>query len=69
LAFLASFEKVPDEQRIPQRRLWTRVTVDPYAWNAAGLRGWRKAGFVDIETHGADDEHVAPWVLMEFSRR
>jgi aminoglycoside 6'-N-acetyltransferase len=50
-------------------RGWTRVTVDPYAWNAAGLRGWRKAGFVDIETHGADDEHVAPWVLMEFSRR
>ena len=48
-----------------------RGRVTPFVVEAegAGLRGWRKAGLVDIETHGAHDEHVAPWVLMEFSRR
>ena len=44
-----------------------RERVTPFVVEAE--REPRKAGFVDIETHGADDEHVAPWVLMEFSRR
>jgi aminoglycoside 6'-N-acetyltransferase len=49
-----------------EERGWRRVTVDPYAWNEAALRGWRKAGFVEVATHGADAEHGSPWVLMEF---
>lgn len=64
----------PDAARAMARHLldergWTRVTVDPYTWNEAALHGWRKAGFVEVATHGADDEHRAPWVLMEFSRQ
>jgi aminoglycoside 6'-N-acetyltransferase len=47
-------------------RGWTRVTVDPYAWNDMALRGWRNAGFVEVSRHEVDDEHSAPWVLMEF---
>jgi aminoglycoside 6'-N-acetyltransferase len=47
-------------------RGWTRVTVDPYAWNDVALRGWRNAGFVEVSRHELDDEHLAPWVLMEF---
>ena len=31
---------------------WTRVTVDPYAWNEPAIRAWRRAGFVDVETRG-----------------
>jgi aminoglycoside 6'-N-acetyltransferase len=45
---------------------WTRVTVDPYAWNEAAIRAWRRAGFVELERRGADDEHTSAWVLMEF---
>jgi aminoglycoside 6'-N-acetyltransferase len=45
-----------------------RVTVDPYTWNEQALRGWRKAGFVAVSEHPADDEHTAAWVLMEFRR-
>lgn len=45
---------------------WTRVTVDPYAWNGRAIRGWQKAGFVEVEDHDADEEHVTPWLLMEF---
>jgi aminoglycoside 6'-N-acetyltransferase len=45
---------------------WTRVTVDPYAWNEPAIRAWRRAGFVDVETRPADDEHTSSWLLMEF---
>jgi hypothetical protein len=27
---------------------WQYVTVDPYAWNEQALRGWAKAGFVEV---------------------
>jgi aminoglycoside 6'-N-acetyltransferase len=47
-------------------RGWTRVTVDPYAWNERAIRAWRKAGFVDVEKRLADDEHSAPWLLLEW---
>jgi aminoglycoside 6'-N-acetyltransferase len=45
---------------------WTRVTVDPYTWNEQAVRAWRKAGFVDVEERGPDDDHTAHWLLMEF---
>jgi aminoglycoside 6'-N-acetyltransferase len=61
----------PDAARAAARHLlddcgWTRVTVDPYRWNAAAVRAWERAGFVAVSEHDADDEHTAPWVLMEF---
>ena len=61
----------PDAARAMARHLieergWTRVIVDPYRWNEIAIRGWWNAGFVDVSTHEADDEHTAPWVLMEF---
>lgn len=43
-----------------------RVTVDPYAWNESAVRAWERAGFVEVSHHEADDEHTAPWILMEF---
>jgi aminoglycoside 6'-N-acetyltransferase len=43
-----------------------RITVDPYAWNAAAVRAWQRAGFVQISRHDADEEHTAPWILLEF---
>jgi aminoglycoside 6'-N-acetyltransferase len=43
-----------------------RVTVDPYAWNDGAVRGWERAGFVEVSRHEADDEHTAAWILMEF---
>jgi aminoglycoside 6'-N-acetyltransferase len=60
----------PDAARAMARHLldecgWERVTVDPYVWNEHALHAWRKAGFVAVSRHGADDEHTAPWVLME----
>ena len=48
---------------------WKSVTVDPYAWNERAVRGWEKAGFVEVSRHGADDEHRAEWVLMRFDPR
>ena len=27
---------------------------------------WERAGFVEISRHAADEEHTAPWILMEF---
>jgi aminoglycoside 6'-N-acetyltransferase len=45
---------------------WQHVTVDPYAWNEQGLRGWRNAGFVEVSRHPADGEHTHDWVLMRF---
>jgi aminoglycoside 6'-N-acetyltransferase len=61
----------PDAARAMARHLieergWGRVTVDPYRWNEIAIKGWRKAGFVEVSSHEADDEHAAPWVLMEF---
>ena len=49
-------------------RRWERVTVGPYTWNERAVRAWRKAGFVAVSQHGADEEHSAPWVLMERRR-
>jgi len=46
---------------------WTEVTVDPYEWNERAIRGWEKAGFVEVSRgHPPDDDHNAPWVLMRF---
>jgi aminoglycoside 6'-N-acetyltransferase len=45
---------------------WERVTVDPYTWNEPAIRAWRRAGFVDVETRPADDEHASPFLVMEF---
>jgi aminoglycoside 6'-N-acetyltransferase len=42
------------------------VTVDPYAWNEGAVRAWQRAGFVEISRHAADEEHTAPWILLEF---
>jgi aminoglycoside 6'-N-acetyltransferase len=50
------------------QRGWNRVTVDPYTWNDQAVRAWRKAGFVDVEEREPDEEHTAPWLLMEFRR-
>ena len=46
-------------------RGWGRVTVDPYRWNDGAVRAWERAGFVAVSEHDADDDHTAPWVLME----
>jgi aminoglycoside 6'-N-acetyltransferase len=43
-----------------------RAIVDPYLWNEAAIRGWRRAGFRDIEEHEPDANHTARWLLMEF---
>jgi aminoglycoside 6'-N-acetyltransferase len=43
-----------------------RVTVDPYAWNDGAVRAWERAGFAEVSRHEADEEHTAPWILMEF---
>jgi aminoglycoside 6'-N-acetyltransferase len=61
----------PDAARAMARHLvdergWTRVTVDPYAWNDRAVRAWERAGFAEISRHPADDGHPAPWILMEF---
>jgi aminoglycoside 6'-N-acetyltransferase len=47
---------------------WANVTVDPYAWNERAVRGWAKAGFVEVSRHPPDDEHSHEWVLMKFAR-
>ncbi|HLY94352.1 MAG TPA: GNAT family N-acetyltransferase [Gaiellaceae bacterium] len=61
----------PDIARATARHLldeegWTRVIVDPYRWNESAVRAWERAGFVAVSEHEPDDEHVHPWVLMEF---
>src|SRR5262249_30549815 len=48
-------------------RSWSRVTVDPYAWNDGAFRAWQRAGFVEVSRHEPDDEHAAAWILMEFA--
>jgi aminoglycoside 6'-N-acetyltransferase len=62
----------PDAGRAVARHLrdvrgWTSVTVDPYLWNEAGVRAWRRAGFRDVGEREPDDEHTARWLLMAFA--
>ncbi len=61
---------MPDAARALAQSLlaagWVHVTVDPYAWNEPAIRGWAKAGFVEVSRHAADDEHPDEWVLMRF---
>ena len=62
----------PDAARTLARHLrdergWRRVTVDPYLWNEAAVRAWRRAGFRDVDEHEPDEEHTARWLLMEFA--
>jgi hypothetical protein len=46
---------------------WAEVTVDPYEWNERAVRGWAKAGFVEVSRgHPPDEHHTAPWVLMRW---
>jgi len=47
-------------------RGWRRVTVDPYLWNDAAIRAWRRAGFRDVGEREPDEEHGDRWLLMEF---
>ncbi len=47
-------------------RGWSRITVDPYLWNEVARRGWRRAGFRDVEEREPDSDHTARWLLMEF---
>jgi aminoglycoside 6'-N-acetyltransferase len=61
---------MPDAARALAKALlaagWDSVTVDPSASNEQALRGWAKAGFVEISRHEADEEHRKDWVLMRF---
>ena len=59
------YEKLK-EKGMSDERGRERVTVDPYAWNEGAVRAWGRAGFVEISRHEADEEHTAPWILMEF---
>ncbi len=43
-----------------------RVTVDPYLWNEGAIRGWKRAGFRPVEARAPDEDHLQPWLLMEF---
>jgi aminoglycoside 6'-N-acetyltransferase len=54
-------------EHLRDERGWQSVTIDPYAWNDVALRAWRRAGFVEVSRHAPDDEHMADWVLLEFS--
>ena len=62
----------PDAARAMARHLidergYARVTVDPYEWNAPAIRGWERAGFVEVSRgHPPDEDHISEWVLMEF---
>lgn len=49
-----------------RERGWRRVTVDPYRWNEGAVRAWERAGFVAIGQGEPDEEHLDPWLLMEF---
>ena len=53
-------------RHLVRERGWAELTVDPYTWNGGAVRAWRRAGFVDVEERPEDDEHTAPWLLMEF---
>jgi aminoglycoside 6'-N-acetyltransferase len=52
-------------QHLRDQHGW-RVTVDPYLWNEAAVRAWRRAGFRDVEEREPDADHTARWLLMEF---
>ena len=54
-------------RHLHEDRGFTRVTVDPYAWNERAIRAWRRAGFVDVETRPADGEHPSEYLLMEWA--
>jgi aminoglycoside 6'-N-acetyltransferase len=61
----------PDAARALARHLrderrWDPVTVDPYVWNDAAVRAWRRAGFETVSEHEPDHEHRASWLLMVF---
>ena len=62
---------MPDAARTLARSLldegWQYVTVDPYEWNERAIRGWQKAGFVEVSRHEADEEHRDRWILMRFA--
>jgi aminoglycoside 6'-N-acetyltransferase len=47
---------------------WTSVTTDPYLWNQAAVRAWRRAGFRDVEVREPDEWHRDRWLLMDFER-
>jgi aminoglycoside 6'-N-acetyltransferase len=53
-------------EHLVEERGHERVTVDPYAWNDGAVRAWERAGFVEVSRHEADDDHSAPWILLEF---
>lgn len=53
-------------EHLIHERGYDRVTVDPYAWNEGAVRAWERAGFVEVSRHDPDEEHTAPWILMEF---
>ncbi len=53
-------------EHLVRERGRTRVTVDPYSWNEGAVRAWERAGFVEVSRHESDDEHTAPWILLEF---
>jgi aminoglycoside 6'-N-acetyltransferase len=54
-------------RHLRDQRGWKRVTVDPYLWNDAAVRAWRRAGFYDVEERDPDADHTARWLLMEFA--
>ena len=54
-------------RHLREERGWRRVTVDPYLWNEAAIRAWRRAGFRDVEVRDPDEEHTSPWLLMDSS--
>jgi aminoglycoside 6'-N-acetyltransferase len=45
---------------------WSSVTADPYTWNESAVRAWRRAGFQVVGERPPDEDHSAPWLLMEF---
>ena len=53
-------------EHLVRDRGWSRVTVDPYAWNEGAVRAWERAGFVEVSRHEAGGEYTARWILMEF---
>ena len=60
----------PDAARTLARSLCSAgqrlLTVDPYLWNEAAIRAWRKAGFRPVEEREPDKEHTGRWLLMTF---
>jgi RimJ/RimL family protein N-acetyltransferase len=60
----------PDAARTLARSLFAagqrRLTVDPYLWNEAVIRAWKKAGFRPVEEREPDEEHTGRWLLMTF---